>query len=86
MQIGNTNETYYVKFDNEVSRKLCVAKWSMHEYYIEHFTYERENGDKLDYMLGLTLGNYFGQTHKVVGQYIPVPIYGNTANTEDIHE
>jgi hypothetical protein len=77
MQIANTNETYYIKFSDEFSRMKCIDRWTSHQYYIEHYTYERDNDGKSDYMLGITLGNYFGKNSKVLGHHIPLPIHGN---------
>lgn len=67
----NTQENYYFKFSSELERQEAKNKIVKSPYYISHFFYEREAGAKVQFMLGLTLGNFVPGSSEVTGEHIP---------------
>jgi hypothetical protein len=69
-------EYHYRKFNTEGERDYFIKQITQSPYYIGHYTYSREGhvNCPVQYMVGLTLGNFVPNTTPHEGVHIPMPL------------
>ena len=78
-------ETYYMKFDNELDRLAFRNKITASPYYISHYVYERDAPgcpQPIQYMISVNIGNFVPGSSKVTGEHKPLPMTYESSEAE----